>query len=204
MTVMASFDVAGSGNTQSAWNINLQGNTGATGPAGTSGMAGATGATGATGPVGATGPSGTAGGGGEYYVLLAFSSGNLIGSSASYPTATCFVEAEDPNGNNLLGATGWTFTKNAAQEITIGHPEGKFAIDFNRIVENTAGSFITANVGVAATTGNYVTQVTARNSINVKGLSNSFTGINNSASGGSGAGGEWLFYITWNFPGNTF
>jgi hypothetical protein len=181
------------------------GSSGTSGDSGSSGTSGTSGTSGVsiTGPTGPTGAAGS-GGGGTYYVLVAFSSGNLIGSNASYPTATCFIEAEDPNGSSLLGASGWTFTKNAAQEFTIGHPTGKFALDFNRIVENTSGTYLTASVGVNSTTGNYIQQVTLRNSINVKGLSNTFTGINSAASGGSGSGGEWLFYLTWQFPSTTF
>jgi hypothetical protein len=70
ITVVSSFDVVGSGNTQGTWNINLQGNTGATGPVGTSGTSGVTGpagtsgtsgTSGVTGPTGDTGPTGPQG-----------------------------------------------------------------------------------------------------------------------------------------------
>jgi hypothetical protein len=171
--------------------------TGVTGTSGTSGEAGATGTAGTSGATGTSGTSGAGGGGttGVYFVALEFSSGNLIASP--------FLAAEDPDGNDLLSDINWTFTRNAVQEITITHPEAKFAVDFNRMPENSANNFLTANIGINSTTGNYVTQVTARNSINIKGLSGTFTGINTGASGGTAPGGGYLMYITWTFPSNS-
>jgi hypothetical protein len=186
---------------------------GSSGTSGTSGSSGSSGTSGSSGSSGSSGTSGTSGTSGvsltseiaSYYVKLLFSSGSLIGSNGVYPTATCFEEAEGPEGNNLLGATGWTFTKNGTNEITIAHNTSKFAVNFTRVVENTTGNFLTASIGVASNTGNYITQVTARNSINIKGLTNSFTGISSAASGsGSGPSGEWIFWISWSFPSNTF
>jgi len=189
------------------------GSSGSSGTSGSSGSSGTSGSSGSSGTSGQQGTSGTSGTSGisltseiaSYYIKLLFSSGSLIGSNGVYPTATCFAEAEDPDGNNLLGAAGWTFTKNATNEITIAHNTSKFAVNFTRVVENTTGNFLTASIGVASVTGNYITQVTARNSINIKGLTNSFTGINSAASGsGSGPAGEWIFWISWSFSSNTF
>ena len=189
------------------------GTAGSSGSSGSSGTAGSSGTSGSAGTSGQNGTSGTSGTSGvsltteiaSFNLKLLFSSGSLIGSNGAYPTATCFEAAQDPEGNNLLGATGWTFTKNAANEITIGHPSAKFAINFTRIVENTTGNFLTASMGVASNTGNYIVQVTARNSINIKGLTNTFTGISSSVSGyGSGPSGEWVFWISWSFPATTF
>lgn len=150
-----------------------------------------TGATGATGSPGATGNNGASG---VYFVALEFSSGSLISSP--------FLRAEDDQGNSLIGASGWTFTRNSGSEITITFPSNNYATAFTRIVEYTNSVFLTASVGISGTTGNYVVQTPGNTSINIKGLTNSFTGINNSASGGTAPGTGWLMYITWTFPSN--
>jgi hypothetical protein len=114
----------------------------------------------------------------------------------------CFLRAEDDQGNSLIGASGWAFTRNGANEITITFPTSNYATSFTRIVENTNSVFLTASIGVATTTGNYVVQIPGNTSINIKNLNNTFTGINSSASGGTAPGGGWLMYITWTFPSN--
>lgn len=154
-------------------------------------VTGTTGAAGATGSAGATGTNGASG---VYFVALEFSSGSLISSP--------FLRAEDDQGNSLIGASGWAFTRNSGSEITITFPTSNFATAFTRIVENTSGSFLTAAVGISQTTGNYVVQIPGNTSINIKGLSNNFTGISNSPSGGTAPGGGFLMYISWTFPSN--
>ena len=129
-------------------------------------------------------------------MALEFSSGSLIAAPG------CFLRAEDDQGNSLIGATGWAFTRNGANEITITFPASNYATAFTRIVENTAAVFLTAAIGISGTTGNYVVQIPGNTSINIKSLTNGFTGINSSASGGSAPGGGWLMYITWTFPSN--
>ena len=127
---------------------------------------------------------------------MEFSSGSLISSPG------CFLRAEDDQGNSLIGASGWSFTRNSGSEITITFPANNYATAFTRIVENTNSVFLTASIGIPGTSGNYVVQIPGNNSINIKGLANNFTGINAAASGGTAPGGGFLMYITWTFPSN--
>lgn len=168
------------------------GATGATGPIGATGagITGATGlgATGATGPqgnIGATGPSST--GAGVYYVRLGIVNGAV----------TTIFAAEDPDGNNLLADPNWSFTiiGTPGNELLVTHPVFKWAIDFNRYAENTTNTFLTANVGIPATSGNYVSQPHTKLSFSIKGISPTFTGVNSGA-------GPFSLYYTWTFPNN--
>lgn len=175
------------------------GSTGATGPQGPVGDQGFIGSTGAAGIgatgstgisiVGATGSTGPSGDGGEIGVYY------LKGSVESGVLQTPLLEAKDPDGVNLLSNPNWNFNVIGGNEIEITHPVGKWAIDFNRYAENEADNYLTANVGIPATTGNYVLQNFAKTKINIKGISPTFTGV------GSGAGPFSIYYV-WNFPNN--
>lgn len=163
------------------------GPTGSTGPVGPTGSTGPIGPTGSTGPMGATGATGPAAAAlGVYYLK-----GNFISGSLDSP----LLEAKDPFGNDLLTDPNWTFTVIGGNEIQISHPILKWAIDFNRYSENTSGNYLTANVGIPATSGNYVVQNLAKNSINIKGITSPFTGVNS-------GGGPFEIYYTWKFPDN--
>ena len=166
------------------------GSTGATGPAGVGGTGatgfgstGATGTQGAQGNVGATGSAGS--GSGVYYVRLGVVNGAV----------TTINAAEDPSGNNLLSDPNWTFSIVSANEVSVAHPLNKWAIGFNRYAENTTNNFLTANVGIPSTSGNYVTQPHTKTSFNIKGISTNFTGV-------GGGAGPFTMYYTWNFPTN--
>ena len=226
MQVTASFDVAGVGNTASVWNINLQGNTGATGPAGTSGTSGVTGPTGPSGSgtsiivqeegstittgvtgINFTGSGVTASNVGDfvtvnisgsgssstvpvYALKLEFSGGNLVASP--------FLAATDPSGNSLIGATGWTFTRNGTGEITIAHPVGKWFVNFNRFALQTAGG--TEWVSAAISGSNFSTasvkNVTNQSQFSIQALTTAQTGI-------AGSGTAYMF-ITWQEPSFDF
>ena len=162
------------------------GPTGDPGTSGTSGTSGTAGPTGAAGPTGSQGPTGGGGGGGVYYAK-----GSFISSALQSP----LVAAEDPDGNNLLSDPNWTFSVVAGNEIQITHNVGKWATDFNRYAENSSGVYLTANVGISATTGNYVTQNSAKTSIQIKGITPGFTGVNSGS-------GPFTIYYTWKFPDN--
>ena len=162
------------------------GTAGPTGDPGTSGTSGTAGPTGAAGPTGSQGPTGGGGGGGVYYAK-----GSFISSALQSP----LVAAEDPDGNNLLSDPNWTFSVVAGNEIQITHNVGKWATDFNRYAENSSGVYLTANVGISATTGNYVTQNSAKTSIQIKGITPGFTGVNSGS-------GPFTIYYTWKFPDN--
>ncbi len=171
------------------------GNQGDTGFTGSTGFDGATGFIGATGigSIGATGPQGFTGATGLQLndVGVYFLKGSFISGALQSP----LLVAEDPNGNDLLSDPNWTFTVIGGNEIQIDHPVGKWAIDFNRYAENTAGNYLTANVGIPSTSGNYVVQTPAKNVINIKGITTSFTGMNSGA-------GPFTIYFTWTFPDN--
>jgi hypothetical protein len=107
---------------------------------------------------------------------------------------TAIVDARDPLGNGLTGATGWGFTIDSATSITITHPVSKPATNFMTMAENPVGTFITrATTGIG--TGNTVRQNSAMSSIAIIGLSSTFTGINSGA-------GTYSMYITWQFVDN--
>jgi len=179
---------------------------GATGAQGPAGPAGAKGATGAQGPAGPAGPKGATGSKGDlgtkgqkgiegtppntaptYVLKVKFVSGAV-------DAVTPFDGAEDPSGASLIGATGWTFTRNGVNEITIDHPENNLAVNLMTHAQNTATAIISRSI-VGTTTGNSANQTTSASSINIKGLSGTFIGVNTGA-------GPFYVYITWQFPTN--
>ncbi len=119
-----------------------------------------------------------------YFVRLTYTSGSI----------TAIEEAKDPDGNNLLATSGWTFTINSASSISIIHPVGKPAANFITMSENPTGTFITKSV-VGTGTGNTVKQNSTMTSIDIIGLSSTFTGINTGA-------GPFKMYIAWQFADN--
>lgn len=160
---------------------------GATGPAGSAGATGAAGATGSAGPVGPTGVAGSSTQTGIYSLKLEFSGGNLISSP--------FVQAKDPSGNTIIGATGWTFTRNNSTSITIGHPAGVWFINFNRIAQNSSGDWVTANVSGSSTSNFAAIQNSSKDSFTINSLS--------TGSGISLTGSAYL-YLTWEAPSYDF
>jgi hypothetical protein len=191
------------------------------GPTGSPGPAGSTGAPGATGPSvnvlylgnqivgGATGIDFTGGGvsvtnsgnkaivnitGGTasntsptYVLKVKFTSGS-IDSIAPFPAA------KGPMGNNLIGASGWNFVRNSINELTITHPANNLAVNIMTHAENSSGTYISRSI-TGTTTGNSANQLSTLDTINIKGLSGTFTGINT-------GGGPFYMYITWQFPSN--
>jgi len=158
--------------------------TGAPGPAGPSGPAGTTGAQGPAGPTGPAGQSLMK----SYVVKLLFNSGSI-------DAATPFLAAEDSDGNDLLIAAGWTFTRNSASQITIIHPEARAAINFVTHAENISNTFVTKAITGTGGAGTSAKQNLATTTLIITGLSPTFTGVN------SGAG--YHLYLTWQFSDNT-
>ncbi len=181
----------------------INGTSGATGATGSSGSSGANGATGSSGSSGNSGTSGAAGapgtsgtsaaggGSGVYVIKLEFSGGNLTASPG------CFVAAQDPSGNNLIGASGWSFARVSPTEITITHPLNKFITNAETHAENTTNNFLTKPIIASTTSGNCVIQnSSSKNSINIKSLGTG-TGISTGA-------GPFYMYITFSEPNNDF
>jgi hypothetical protein len=172
------------------------GSSGSSGESGTSGVGspGSSGSAGSSGVSGAPGTSGTSaagGGSGVYFMKLQYSSGSL----ASAPG--CFVAAEDPSGNDLLVTSGWVFTRVGANEVTITHPLGKFAINAMTHAENTSGNYLSKAVSGASTGVNSLIQPISKDTMNFKALSGTQTGLNTGA-------GPYYMYVTWTFPDNDF
>lgn len=161
--------------------------TGAPGPAGPSGPAGPAGTPGATGPAGPAGPAGQS--------LMKSYVVKLLFNSGSIDAATPFLAAEDPDGNDLLVAAGWTFTRDSASQITILHPEAKTAINFVTHAENISNTFVTKAITGTGGAGTSAKQNLATTTLTITGLSSVFTGVN------SGAG--YHLYLTWQFSDNT-
>jgi len=127
---------------------------------------------------------------GVYSMKLEFSGGNLIASP--------FLAASDPNGNNLIGATGWTFTRDGNGSLTVTHPQGKWFVNFNRYAQQSAGGteWVSANFSgsnfAVASVKNYTNQA----SFSLQALTNAQTGI-------AGSGIAYMF-ITWQEPAIDF
>lgn len=187
----AGLQTAYSPTTQSIYYTDENGNifdltwaTGAQGPTGSQGPAGA------TGPAGAAGPAGPAGQDGQsltksYVVKLSYTSGVL----------TSVVAAQDPDGNSLIGATGWTFNITSNQ-LTITHPEAKTGMNFMTHAENTTGTFISKAIMGTGGANNTIRQDSGMTNFIISGLSYTFTGVNPGA-------GPFLLYITWQFSDNS-
>jgi hypothetical protein len=155
--------------------------TGAQGPPGTQGPTGQVGPTGPTGPAGAPGSSLTK----SYVVKLSYTSGVL----------TSVVAAQDPDGNSLIGASGWSFNITSTQ-LTISHPELKAGMNFMTHAENTTGTFISKAIFGTGGANNTIRQDSGMTNFIISGLSYTFTGVNPGA-------GPFLLYITWQFSDNS-
>jgi hypothetical protein len=194
------------GATGSKGDLGTKGDEGAKGAKGAQGPAGPAGAKGVEGPQGPAGPKGATGSKGDlgtkgqkgiegtppdtaptYVLKVKFVSGSV-------DSVTPFDGAEDPSGASLIGASGWTFTRNGVSEITIDHPENNLAVNLMTHAQNTATAIISRSI-VGTTTGNSANQTTSASSINIKGLSGTFIGVNTGA-------GPFYVYITWQFPTN--
>ena len=152
----------------------------ATGAVGPTGPQGPTGQVGPQGPTGPTGPAGSSLAK-SYVVKLSYTSGVL----------TSVVAAKDPNGNSLVGATGWSFNITANQ-LTINHPVGKAGINFMTHAENSANSFISKAIFGTGGANNTIRQDSGMTNFIISGLSYTFTGVNPGT-------GPFLLYITWQF-----
>lgn len=157
------------------------------------GAVGPTGPQGPTGQVGPTGPQGPAGADGadgssltkSYVVKLSYTSGVL----------TSVVAAQDPEGNSLIGASGWSFNITTNQ-LTITHPEAKAGMNFMTHAENTTGTFISKAIMGTGGANNTIRQDSGMTNFIISGLSYTFTGVNPGA-------GPFLLYITWQFSDNS-
>jgi hypothetical protein len=90
------------------------------------------------------------------------------------------------------------FTRVGANEITITHPESKFAINAMTHAENTSGNYLSKAVSGASTGVNSLIQpIASKDTMNFKALSGTQTGLNTGA-------GPYYMYITWTFPDNDF
>ena len=165
------------------------GTSGSSGSAGTSGVSGSAGTSGTSGvsivgPTGATG-SGSATTVGVYSIKLEFSAAVLIASP--------FLSATDPSGNNLIGASGWTFTRVGNAEIQVTHPTGKWFINFNRFAQTSSGgaSWVGANISGGSLSAMSVANLTSQASFNIQALA---TGT------GLGGAGTCYMFITWQEP----
>jgi hypothetical protein len=128
----------------------ISGPQGDTGLPGTSGSSGVSGTSGSAGISGTSGISGTAGTSGAtpagyakcYEVTLDFSGGVVTGVSS----------ATDPEGNSLIGASGWSFTTNSTTLI-VNHPLSKRII--NPESHGVNGSNILTRAFSGTTTSNH-------------------------------------------------
>ncbi len=121
-----------------------------------------------------------------YAIKLEFSGGNLVSSP--------FLSATDPEGNSLIGATGWTFTRNGNNEITVAHPLGKWFVNFNRFALQIAGG----NEWVSgAISGPNFSTLSVKNFTNQSQFS--IQALTTAQSGIAGSGTAYMF-ITWQEP----
>jgi len=151
------------------------------------------GAPGPQGPAGPAGPAGPTGPAGpslmkSYVIKLAFNGGSIDAVSP-------FTAAEDPDGNDLLSALGWSFTRDSSSQITITHPIAQTAINFTTHAESSTNVFVTKAVSGLSGSDTSVEQDFATTSITITGLSPLFTGVN------SGTG--YRLYLTWQFSDNS-
>jgi hypothetical protein len=123
---------------------------------------------------------------GIFVVKLEFLGGVLIASP--------FISATDTQGNSILSAAGYTFTRVNNTAITIGHPLARWLVNFNRIATN-GSSIVTAAVSGSSSSNLAVIQNPAKDSFTINSLS---TG------GGLGLTGQQFMYITWQVPSYNF
>jgi hypothetical protein len=123
---------------------------------------------------------------GMFVVKLEFSGGVLIASP--------FISATDTQGNSILSAAGYTFTRTNNTAITIGHPLARWLVNFNRIATN-GSSIVTAAVSGSSSSNLAVIQNPAKDSFTINSLA---TG------GGLGLTGQQFMYITWQVPSYNF
>ena len=162
--------------------------TGAPGPAGSVGPAGPNGTPGAAGAPGPPGPAGNS--------LMKSYIVKILYNGGSIDAGTPFLAAQDPDGNDLLSAAGWSFARNGASQITIVHPNMQTAINFVTHAENTTNIFVTkAIVGLGGAGATSAKQDFTTTNIIINGLVSTFTGVN------PGAG--YRLYLTWQFSDNT-
>ena len=65
------------------------------------------------------------------------------------------TSATDPNGNNLIGAAGWTFTIVSNTQFRINHPLGNIFVGAFTNGVNPANSLVTTRVFFGNSTGTY-------------------------------------------------
>ena len=128
-----------SGVSGSSGSSGVSGSSGNSGSSGTSGSSGIDGSSGSSGIDGSSGSSGSSGTSGftppgqivSYQIVLNVSSGAITGVAS----------ATDPSGNNLIGATGWTFSTSSTS-LTVSHPLNKLIMNPVSYGENS-GDLIT-------------------------------------------------------------
>ncbi len=120
------------------------------GTSGTSGPAGANGTSGTNGAPGATGAAGTSG--------TSSSGGSVVGSIQDYKITigttagvlSSITSAVGPDGSNLIGAVGWTFTITSNTQFTITHPLGQKVVGAFSIGMNATNALTRTFAGIAS------------------------------------------------------
>jgi hypothetical protein len=128
---------------------------------------------------------------GVYSIKLEFSGGNLVASP--------FLSAKNPIGGDLLsGASGWTFTRDGNNQITVTHPVGKWFVNFNRFAQQVSGGtqWVSAAISGSSFSVNSVKNYTDQASFTIQALTTAQTGI-------ASSGTAYLF-ITWQEPAINF
>ena len=139
-----------SGQTGSSGTSGLRGTSGTSGVSGSSGTSGmgTSGVSGSSGTSGFTGTAGTSGVSASgtlktYTVVINTENGSL----------TTVASATDPVGQNLIGASGWSFTVDSGTQFTIGHPLGNVVV--GAYTNGVNGSNVLTRTFTGNTTGNY-------------------------------------------------
>ena len=127
---------------------------------------------------------------GVYAIKLEFSGGTLV--------STPFLAATDPNGNSLIGATGWIFARDSNNQITITHPQSKWFVNFNRFAQQSSGGteWVSAAISGSSFSLNSVKNYTNQASFTIQALTTAQTGI-------AGSSTAYMF-ITWQEPSYNF
>ena len=136
-----------SGSSGTSGTSGSSGSTGTSGTAGSSGLSGDAGTSGSSGTAGLAGTAGTSGVSSTgalqaYEIELQFSGGAVSG--VNYVTG--------PDGSNIQGASGWSFTTTSTS-LTINHPLGKKII--NPASHGQNGSNILTRAFSGTTTSNH-------------------------------------------------